>query len=147
MRKFMLAVLLVALAVTGFGAPRVGIGTQFTFPAVFGISVRGFATDQFGLEGVVFLFSEGGDTVGALSARGLWSVVRGEGGGFYLAGGATLPLPADQPIFHVVAGIELALPFAKSIWFNTEFGFFGRALLDLGMAFGMGVHYYFPLGG
>jgi hypothetical protein len=31
-----------------------------------------------------------------------------------------LPLPADNPVFYAVAGIELALPFAPAIWFNTD---------------------------
>ncbi len=145
-----LLVLVSVVAMFGYGllaGPRVGIGTQFTSPAVFGISARGFFTDALGVEGAAFVFSEGGSTFGALSARAMWSVVRGEGAGFYLAGGATLPLPAEEPFFHAVAGIELALPFAPSIWFNTEFGFVSGAGLDLGMAFGVGIHFYFDLGG
>ena len=146
-RRVITAVVLLTALVGSvlLAGPRLGVGAQFTFPAVFGISARGFFTDAIGVEGVAFVFSEGGSTFGALSARGLWSVVRGEGAGFYLAGGATLPLPAEEPFFHAVAGIELALPFAPSIWFNTEFGFVSGAGLDLGMAFGVGIHFYFDL--
>lgn len=131
----------------GACGPRLGVGTQFTFPAVAGISARGFFTDALGAEGVAFVFSEGGEAFGAVSLRGLWSAVRGEGAGFYLACGATLPLPAEEPFLHAVAGIELALPFAPAVWFNTEFGFVFGGGLDLGMAFGLGIHYYFDLEG
>jgi len=152
MKRAFLAIVLATMALVAMGeegplAPRLGVGTQFTFPAVFGISARAFLADAVGVEAVVFVFTDGGETWGALSARALWSLVRGEGAGFYLAGGGTLPLPTDDPVFHAVAGIELALPFAPAIWFNTEFGFFGGADLDLGMAFGVGIHYYFDLGG
>ena len=147
-RRVITAVVLLTALVGSvlLAGPRLGVGTQFTFPALYGISARGFFTDAIGVEGVAFVFSEGGSTFGALSARAMWSVVRGEGAGFYLAGGVTLPLPAEEPFFHAVAGIELALPFAPSIWFNTEFGFVSGAGLDLGMAFGVGVHFYFDLG-
>ena len=122
---------------------RFAIGTQFTFPALFGISVRYFPLDSLGLSGTVFLFSSGSETVGDVAARLIWLPVKGKGAGFYLAGGATLLLPDLTSVLHLVAGIEVAVPFAPAVWLNTEFGFFHTQELPLGMAFGAGIHYYF----
>lgn len=149
MRRFSLAVAVAAATVSlGLATPHLGVGTQFTLPAVYGISARYFWGEELGAEAIVFLFSFAGDTEGVVSGRVLLPLARAEGAGFYLAGGIAVPVGAGRnaPILCLVGGIELSLPFAPAIWLNTEFGFTSGEGLDLGMAFGVGIHYYFDLG-
>ncbi len=155
MRKlaiYALMAMVLAAAALPAAAGQLAIGTQFTMPALFGISARYFPGDELGFEGTVFLLSQEGELMGDLAGRVFWRPVRGEGAGFYLAAGGTLvletyPSPSDIHILHLVAGIEVAMPFAPAVWLNTEFGFVHSEDLALGMAFGVGVHYYFDIGG
>lgn len=126
----------------GEGLP-LGVGMQFTVPAVFGVSVRYWTTDTVGLEGVVFLFSTGDDVWGMAGGRVLLRLAQAELAGFYLAGGGSLYLPEQMPAAGLCGGIDLSLPFARSLAVNVEFGFLWHRSAGFGMAFGTGVHFYF----
>lgn len=145
MRRLAIVGMLVAVALAGSAAegPPLGVGMQFTFPAVFGVSVRYWTTDVFGLEGDVFLFSTDGDVWGMAGGRVLLRLAQAELAGFYLALGGSFYFPELQPALSLCGGIDLTLPFARSLTVNVEFGFVWHREAGLGMAFGSGIHFYF----
>lgn len=126
----------------GEGLP-LGVGMQFTVPAVFGISARYWMTDALGLEGDVFLFSTDGDLWGMAGGRVLVRLAHAEPAGFYLAAGGSLYFPERMTAASLCGGIDLALPFARSLTVNVEFGFLWHRGAGFGMAFGTGIHFYF----
>jgi len=144
-RTLLIVGVLIGTIVAGQAAEGVplGVGMQFTVPAVFGVSARYWATDVSGLEGSVFLFSTDGDLWGMAGGRGLLRLAQAELAGFYLAFGGSFYFPERQPAVILCGGIDLVLPFARSLTANVEFGFVWHRQAGFGMAFGSGIHFYF----
>ncbi|MCR4392265.1 MAG: hypothetical protein NUV94_05705 [Candidatus Acetothermia bacterium] len=134
-----------AMAQAPVARPSLGVGMQSTLPAVFGISVRYWATPDRGFEGDLFLITFDGQPYGMAAARALARAAATESASFYVAGGASLLFPDENFLAHLCGGIELALPFAPSLALNTEFGLTWARDGGWGMAFGTGIHFYFGL--
>lgn len=143
MRRAFVGVLIIMLTVPGAGTAATGVGIQFTAPAVFGVSVRHWASPGWGIEGDVFLLTIGDELWGMVGARMLGRVAQPDPVGFYLAGGGSLYLPGRDWGLTLCGGIDLFPPFASSLGLNVEFGFMWHREAGLGMAFGFGLHYYF----
>ncbi len=143
--RTLVVVLVVGAAFAGWAGDRLplGVGMQFTVPAVFGVSARYWVTDSVGVEGDVFLFSTTGDLWGIAGGRALLRVAQAELAGFYIAGGGSVYFPERATAASLCGGIDLALPFAPSLVWNVEFGFVWHREAGFGMAFGTGIHFYF----
>lgn len=136
---------LVAVAVaSGWASGAVtGVGVQFTVPAVFGVSGRQWASPDGGFEGDVFVLTTGDELWGAVGARVLGRLAQPEPVGFYLVGGGSLYLPGCDWGLGLCGGIDFFPPFAPNPGLNVEFGFMWHREARLGMAFGVGLHYYY----
>ncbi|MEW6216680.1 MAG: hypothetical protein AB1543_03260 [Candidatus Bipolaricaulota bacterium] len=145
MWRLVIVGVLLAVAIVGgaAGSPGLGVGMQFTIPTVFGVSVRYWTTDTLGLEGTAFLFSADENLWGVAGARGLVRLAQADLAGLYLALGGAYYFPERVPAASLCGGIDLALPFARSLSVNVEFGFLWHRDAGFGMAFGTGIHFYF----
>jgi len=143
---FVLAFLLgggVVLAGENLSAGRtLGIGTQFTFPGVLGVSLRLWTNPSFGLEGTAFVFSGEGGLWGFLAGRALIRMADTRAVDFYIAPGASYLLGEGKLFGLGTMGIEFTPPFAPALALNAEFGFF-FVQGQVGMSFGSGLHFYF----
>lgn len=143
-RTFATVGILLTAAVVASGAEgaRLGVGMQFTVPAVFGVSVRYWPTEAFGLDGTAFIFSTDEEMWGVVGVRGLVRLAQADLAGLYLALGGSYFFPERVPAASMCGGIDLALPFARSLTVNVEFGFLWHRNAGFGMAFGTGIHFY-----
>jgi len=128
-----------------------GVGIQLDFPFGGLISTRYWLEPSFGLEGILFLWSDGGSSEGMVTARMLYRIADAPIIDFYGAGGVTIPFSSyvygPEPfILSAAGGIEFGFRFAPSLAWNIEFGFSFTGLGELQMLFGMGIHFYFLKG-
>ena len=120
-----------------------GIGIQAEFPWGGLISLRYWATESFGFEGVFFVLANDGETSGVVTARGLYRAVDAASVDFYVAAGASFSLSAyaNPPLGMVVGGIEVS--FSDRFAWNVEFGLSATVYGEIWTTFGTGIHFYF----
>jgi hypothetical protein len=121
-----------------------GLGIQAEFPWGGLISLRYWATDRLGLEGVFFVLSDAGETSGVATARALYRAVDAAAVDFYVAGGASVALSgagSDPAMGTLVGGIEIN--FSRPFAWNVEFGLSATIYGRVWTTFGTGVHFYF----
>jgi hypothetical protein len=120
-----------------------GIGIQAEFPWGGLISLRYWATDWLGFEGVFFVLSNDGETSGIVTARALYRAVDAAAVDFYVAGGASFQLSdyANPALGSLVGGIEIN--FSQRFAWNVEFGLSATIYGEVWTAFGTGIHFYF----
>jgi hypothetical protein len=120
-----------------------GIGIQAEYPWGGLISLRYWATDWLGFEGVFFVLSNDGETSGIVTARALYRAVDAAAVDFYLAGGASFQLSsyANPAIGTLVGGIEIN--FSQRFAWNVEFGLSATIYGEVWTTFGTGIHFYF----
>lgn len=120
-----------------------GIGIQAEFPWGGLISLRYWATDWLGFEGVFFVLSNDGETSGIVTARALYRAVDAEAVDFYIAGGASFQLStyASPALGSLVGGIEIN--FSQRFAWNVEFGLSATIYGEVWTTFGTGIHFYF----
>lgn len=120
-----------------------GLGIQAEFPWGGLISLRYWATDALGLEGVFFVLANDGETSGIVTARALYRAVDAEAVDFYIAGGASFQLStyASPALGSLVGGIEIN--FSPRFAWNVEFGVSATIYGEVWTTFGTGIHFYF----
>jgi hypothetical protein len=120
-----------------------GIGIQAEFPWGGLISLRYWATDWLGFEGVFFVLSNDGETSGIVTARALYRAVDAAAVDFYVAGGASFQLSAyaNPALGSLVGGIEIN--FSQRFAWNVEFGLSATIYGEVWTTFGTGIHFYF----
>lgn len=120
-----------------------GLGIQAEFPWGGLISLRYWATDRFGLEGVFFVLSNDGETSGIATARALYRAVDAAAVDFYVAAGASFQLSvfANPALGTLVGGIEIN--FSQRFAWNVEFGLSATLYGEVWTTFGTGIHFYF----
>ncbi len=120
-----------------------GIGIQAEFPWGGLISLRYWATESLGFEGVFFVLADDGETSGVVTARGLYRAVDAASVDFYVAAGASFSLSAyaNPPLGMAVGGIEVS--FSDRFAWNVEFGLSATVYGEIWTTFGTGVHFYF----
>jgi len=120
-----------------------GIGIQAEYPWGGLISLRYWATDWLGFEGVFFVLSNDGETSGIVTARALYRAVDAAAVDFYLAGGASFQLSAyaNPALGTLVGGIEIN--FSQRFAWNVEFGLSATIYGEVWTTFGTGIHFYF----
>jgi acetyl-CoA acetyltransferase len=120
-----------------------GLGIQAEFPWGGLISLRYWATDALGLEGVFFVLANDGETSGIVTARALYRAVDAEAVDFYIAGGASFQLStyASPALGSLVGGIEIN--FSQRFAWNVEFGLSATIYGEVWTTFGTGIHFYF----
>ncbi len=120
-----------------------GLGIQAEFPWGGLISLRYWATDALGLEGVFFVLANDGETSGIVTARALYRAVDAEAVDFYVAGGASFQLStyASPALGSLVGGIEIN--FSQRFAWNVEFGLSATVFGEVWTTFGTGIHFYF----
>lgn len=121
-----------------------GLGIQAEYPWGGLISLRYWATDELGFEGVFFVLSNDGETSGIATARALYKLVDAAAVDFYLAGGASVGFSAtgsDPAIGMLVGGIEIN--FSRRFAWNVEFGLSATIYGEAWTTFGTGIHFYF----
>jgi hypothetical protein len=120
-----------------------GIGIQAEFPWGGLISLRYWATDALGFEGVFFVLANDGETSGVVTARGLYRAVDASSVDFYVAAGASFSLSAyaNPALGMVVGGIEIS--FSDRFAWNVEFGLSATVYGEVWTTFGTGIHFYF----
>jgi hypothetical protein len=127
---------------------ELGVGIQLDFPFGGLISTRYWFEPTFGLEGILFLWSDGGDVEGMATGRALYRIADAPVVDFYGAAGVTIPFSSTvyglEPfILSAAGGIEFGLRFAPSLAWNIEFGFSLSGMGEVQMLFGTGIHFYF----
>jgi hypothetical protein len=120
-----------------------GIGMQVGLPFGGLLSGRYWLSPEFGVEGIAFLSGNVGFFEGQVTGRGLYRVLDAAAVDLYIAGGATLPFPGDEPVVSVLAGIEFGFRFAPQLAWNIEFGMTYAIYDGITMAIGTGIHVYF----
>ncbi len=121
-----------------------GIGIQAEYPWGGLISLRYWATDWLGFEGVFFVLSNDGETSGIVTARALYRAVDAAAVDFDLAGGASVGFSAvgsDPATGILVGGIEIN--FSQRFAWNVEFGLSATIYGEAWTTFGTGIHFYF----
>jgi len=123
-----------------------GVGIQVDYP--FGGLLSGrywFSSDLAG-EAILFLWSDGGDVEGTVTARALYRIADRPVADFYGAVGASIPVSSyggETVYLSAAGGIEFGFRSAPSLAWNIEFGVAYSTDGELSMAFGTGVHFYF----
>ncbi len=133
-----------ALASDNLSAGRsFGLGIQAEFPWGGLISLRYWATELFGFEGVFFVLSNDGETSGIATARALYRAVDAAAVDFYVAAGASFQLSAfaNPALGTLVGGIEIN--FSPRFAWNVEFGLSATLYGEVWTTFGTGIHFYF----
>jgi hypothetical protein len=123
-----------------------GVGIQVDFPWGGLISARFWWPPTFGIEGVLFLWGDGGEIEGSATARALYRVSDAPVVDFYVAGGGTVPFSTygeNKIVFSLVGGIEFGFRAARNLAWNIEFGLTYSTWGEVQMAFGTGIHIYF----
>ncbi len=120
-----------------------GLGIQAEFPWGGLISLRYWATDALGFEGVFFVLSNDAETSGTATARVLYRVVDAAAVDFYVAVGASFQLSAyaNPALGTLVGGIEIN--FSQRFAWNVEFGLSATLYGEVWTTFGTGIHFYF----
>jgi hypothetical protein len=120
-----------------------GLGIQAEFPWGGLISLRYWATESLGFEGVFFVLSNDGETSGIATGRALYRIVDAASVDFYVAGGASFQLSsyANPAIGMLVGGIEIN--FSRRFAWNVEFGLSATIYGEAWTTFGTGIHFYF----
>jgi len=120
-----------------------GLGIEAEYPWGGLISLRYWATDAIGFEGVFFVLSNDGETSGIVTARALYKAVDAAGVDFYIAGGASFQIStsANPATGILVGGIEIN--FGRHFAWNVEFGLSATVYGEAWTTFGTGIHFYF----
>ena len=120
-----------------------GLGIQAEYPWGGLISLRYWATDAVGFEGVFFVLSNDGEISGIATVRALYKAVDAAAVDFYVAGGASFQLSAyaNPALGTLVGGIEIN--FSQRFAWNVEFGLSATLYGEMWTTFGTGIHFYF----
>jgi len=125
---------------------ELGVGIQVDFPFGGLLSCRYWIGPRFGGEMILFFWGTAGGTEGTMTVRVLSRIADRPIVDFYGALGASFPISPygwDPAIFSAVGGIEFGFRLAPALAWDIEFGLAYATDGEIGMVFGVGVHFYF----